>query len=59
MNTQKTTNEQLENDVYEFIRIKAQLKLLADKRAYLLEELARVESECIKEEKNFDRLLEK
>ena len=59
MNTQKTNKQELDDQVYEFIRIKAQLKLLADKRAYLLEELEKVEKQCIEEEKNYDKLLEK
>ena len=59
MNTQKTSKQELDDQVYEFIRIKAQLKLLADKRAYLLEELEKVEKQCLIEESNFDRLLEK
>lgn len=59
MNTQKISKQELDDQVYEFIRIKAQLKLLADKRAYLLEELEKVEKQCLIEESNFDRLLEK
>jgi hypothetical protein len=49
--------EQIENTVYELIRIEAQTKLLAQKRDYLIAELERVERELIKEESNLDRLV--